>query len=260
MKSEFSNLQTIAREIRIEVIKMLAEAGSGHTAGSLGMADIFTALYFGGILEKDKEKLVLSNGHICPVLYASLAMAGYFPKEELLTLRKINSRLQGHPKALEIPGVEVTSGPLGQGFSQAVGMALAGDSVYCITSDGEHDEGETWEAIMMAAKYKLFNLTVIVDRNNIQIDGTTDKVMPLEPLKEKYLAFNWNALEIDGHNFEEIFKAVEEAKRIIDRPTVIICKTIPGKGVAFMENDYRWHGKAPNKEESEKAIEELKNG
>lgn len=252
-------LKDIAKEIRIEVIKMLAEAGSGHSAGSLGMADVFAALYFGGILDKDKDKLVLSNGHICPVLYATLAMAGYFPKEELLTLRKINSRLQGHPKALEIPGVEVTSGPLGQGFSQAVGMALAGKRVYCVTSDGEHDEGETWEAIMLAAKYKLSNLTVFVDRNNIQIDGTTDEVMPLEPLKEKYLAFNWRALEIDGHNFEEIFDAVEQVKKVTDKPSVIICKTVPGKGVSFMENDYKWHGKAPNKEEAERAIEELQN-
>lgn len=250
-------LKNIAREIRIEIVKMLCEAGSGHSAGSLGMADIFAALYFGGGLEKDKDKLVLSNGHICPVLYASLARLGYFPKEELLTLRKINSRLQGHPKAKELPGVENSSGPLGQGISQAVGMALTGQRVYCVTSDGEHDEGETWEAIMMAAKYKLFNLTVIVDRNNIQIDGTTDKVMPLEPMGDKYRAFNWNVLEINGHNFEEIFKAFEDVKKVIGKPSVIIAKTVPGKGVSFMENNYLWHGKAPNKEEAERAIEEL---
>jgi len=260
MNFQFSNLQTKAKEIRIEVIKMLCEAGSGHSAGSLGMADIFAAIYFGGIFDKDREKLVLSNGHICPVLYASLALAGYFPKEELLTLRKINSRLQGHPKSREIPGVEVTSGPLGQGYSQAVGMALTGQRVYCVTSDGEHDEGETWEAIMMAAKYKLSNLTVIIDRNNIQIDGTTDNVMPLEPLGDKYRAFNWNVLEIDGHNFEEIFKAFEDVKKVTDKPSVIIAKTVPGRGVSFMENNYLWHGKAPNKEEAERATEELKNG
>lgn len=250
-------LKNIAREVRIDVVRMLAEAGSGHAAGSLGMADIFTAFYFGGILEKEKEKLVLSNGHICPLLYACLSRAGYFPESELLTLRKINSRLQGHPVYGKLPGVENTSGPLGQGISQAVGMALTGQRVYCVTSDAEHQSGETWEAIMMAAKCKLSNLTVIVDRNNIQISGKTENVMPLEPLAEKYKAFNWNVVSVDGHNFDQIFEAVKTAAEEKDKPTVIIAKTIPGRGVSFMENDYKWHGKAPNKEEAERAIKEL---
>ncbi|MBI4036338.1 transketolase [Candidatus Daviesbacteria bacterium] len=257
--------------IREDIIKMLLEAGSGHSAGPLGMADIFTALYF-NVLNHDSKKpdwserdrLVLSNGHICPVLYASLAHAGYFPVSELKTLRKLGTRLQGHPHRGTLPGIETTSGPLGSGLSQACGMALAGlmDKkkwwVYCLTSDGEHDAGNTWEAIMFAGKNKLNNLTVIIDRNNIQIDGFTENIMPLEPLKEKYEAFNWHVLEIDGHNFEAIIAACNGAKAIFNKPVVIIAHTIPGKGVDFMEKNYQWHGKPPNAEEEKLALAELR--
>jgi transketolase len=249
---------------------MLFEAGSGHPAGSLGMADIFTSFYF-HILNHDpknpnlpdRDRLVLSNGHICPGLYAAMALSGYFPLEELKTLRKINSRLQGHPHRTALPGLETSSGPLGEGLSQAIGIALAGNLdkksyyTYCLTSDGEHEEGNIWEAAMFAAKNKLNRLIQVIDRNYIQIDGNTEDVMPLDPLKEKYEAFNWNAVEVDGNNIEEFIKAIEKAKSTKDRPTVIIAKTIPGKGVSFMENECCWHGKAPNKEETEKALNEL---
>lgn len=264
-------LQDTAVKIRETTIETLVEAGSGHTAGPLGMTDIFTAFYF-HILNHDpknpdwpqRDRLVLSNGHICPVLYVAMAYAGYFPMEELKTLRKINSRLQGHPHRQALPGVETTSGPLGSGISQAIGMALASKldadkhRIYCLTSDGEHEEGNTWEALMFAGKHKLNNLTVVIDRNNIQIDGFTEDVMPLEPLKEKYESFGWHVLEIDGHNFEEIINAVEESKVIYEKPTVIIAHTIPGKGVSFMEGDYTWHGKAPTKEEGARALGELR--
>lgn len=264
-------LEILANKIRQDVILMLSEAGSGHSAGSLGMADIFTALYFyilnhnpKDISFAERDRLILSNGHICPVLYATLAHAGYFPVSELNTLRKLGSKLQGHPHRESLPGVETTSGPLGSGLSQASGMALAGLMdrapwrVICLMSDGEHDEGNTWEAVMFAGKNKLHNLTALIDRNNIQIDGFTEDVMPLEPLKDKYETFGWQVLEIDGHNFEQIIDAFNKAKEIINKPTVIIAKTIPGKGVSFMENKPEWHGKSPNKEEAEKAINELK--
>jgi transketolase len=264
-------LEKLANRIREKVVEMLLEAGSGHSAGPLGMADIFTAFYF-HILRHDpkkpmwpeRDRLVLSNGHICPVLYATLAYAGYFHLEELMTLRKLNSRLQGHPHRKALPGLETTSGPLGSGLSQAIGMALAAKldgkkyRVYCLTSDGEHDEGNHWEAVLFAGKNKLSNLTAIVDRNNIQIDGFTENVMPLESLKAKYEAFNWHVLEIDGHNIEQLVDAVSEAEAIYEKPTVIIAHTIPGKGVDFMERDYKWHGKVPNKEEAKKALHELR--
>lgn len=260
-----------ATEIRQDIIKMLLEAGSGHSAGSLGMADVFTALYF-YILNYDlnnpyweeRDRLVLSNGHICPVLYATLAHAGFFPREELKTLRKLGSRLQGHPHRQSLPGIETTSGPLGCGLGQASGMALAGIMdgkkyrVYCLMSDGEHNEGALWESVMFAGKYKLHNLTGIIDRNNIQIDGFTEEVMPLEPLEEKYKAFNWHILHIDGHNFHEIIDACNHAKAVYEKPTVIIAHTIPGKGVSFMENKFEWHGKAPNKEEAKEALKQLR--
>lgn len=256
--SDVQKLELTANQIRQDIIKMLVEAGSGHSAGPLGMADVFTALYF-KILNIDpqnpnfpyRDRLVLSNGHIAPVLYTTMAYAGYFPKEELKTLRKLNSRLQGHPHRESLPGLETTSGPLGSGLSQACGMALAGRldqaswRVIALLSDGEHDEGNTWEAIMLAGKYKLHNLTALIDRNNIQIDGFTEDIMPLENLKAKYEAFNWHVLEIDGHNFEQIISAFEEAKAIYEKPTVIIAHTIPGKGVDYMENDYKWHGSPP---------------
>lgn len=263
-------LQKTANEIRILIINMLLEAGSGHSAGPLGMADIFTALYF-HIAKHDPEnpdwegrdKIVLSNGHICPVLYSTLAKAGYFPIEELKTLRKINSRLQGHPHRTALPGIENTSGPLGEGLSQSIGMALANKldkktgKIFCLTSDGEHQEGNVWEAAMFAPKYKLNNLIQIIDRNNIQIDGRTEDVMPLEPLKEKYEAFGWHVLEIDGNNIKEIIDAVQTANSIQDKPIFIIAKTIPGKNVSFMENDYTWHGKPPSKDEAARALTEL---
>ncbi|MEK7192040.1 MAG: transketolase [Patescibacteria group bacterium] len=268
-KLEF--LEEKANEIRQDIIEMLLQAGSGHSAGPLGMTDIFTAFYF-HILRHDpknpdwpdRDRLILSNGHICPARYVAMAHAGYLPLEELKTLRKINSRLQGHPHRAALPGVETTSGPLGSGMSQAVGMALAAKldkkkyRVYCLTSDGEHDAGNTWEAIMFAGKNKINNLTVVIDRNNIQIDGFTENIMPLEPLKEKYESFNWHVLEVDGHNIEKFVDAINEARAVYEKPTVIIAHTIPGKGVSFMENDYLWHGKPPNAEEAKKALAELR--
>ncbi len=264
-------LEELANKIREKIIEMLLAAGSGHSAGPLGMADIFTVMYFHILHHKpkqpkwpDRDRLVLSNGHICPVLYATLAYAGYFPLEELMTLRKLNSRLQGHPHRGTLPGIETTSGPLGSGLSQAIGMALAAklDSkkyrVYCLMSDGEQDEGNVWEAAMFAGKNKLSNLTAIMDRNNIQIDGYTENVMPLENIKAKYEAFNWHVLEIDGHNMSELVAAVSEAEAIYEKPTLIIAHTIPGKGVSFMERDYLWHGKPPNKEEAARALKELR--
>ena len=264
-------LREKANEIRESIIEMLVEAGSGHSAGPLGMADVFTAFYFHILNHNpqnpdwpDRDRLILSNGHICPVRYAAMAHSGYFPVEELKTLRKLNSRLQGHPHRTSLPGVETTSGPLGSGLSQAIGVALAAKldkkkyRVYAFLSDGEHDEGNLWEAAMFAGKNKLGNLTALIDRNNIQIDGFTEDVMPLEPLKEKYESFGWHVLEINGHNFEQIIDAVSEAKVIHEKPTVVIAHTIPGKGVSFMENDYLWHGKPPNKEEAAKALSELR--
>lgn len=268
---KIKELEELALQIRETIITTLLEAGSGHSAGPLGMTDVFTAFYF-HILNhdpknpnwEDRDRLILSNGHICPVRYVTMAYAGYFPKEELKTLRKINSRLQGHPHRSSLPGVETTSGPLGSGLAQAVGVALVAKldnkkyRTYCFMSDGEQDAGNTWEAAMFAGKNKLSNLTALIDRNNIQIDGFTENTMPLEPLKEKYESFGWHVIEIDGHNFEEIADAVNEAKAIYEKPTVIIAHTIPGKGVSFMERDYRWHGKPPNKEEAAKALSELR--
>lgn len=262
----------MANQIRQDIINMLVEAGSGHSAGPLGMADVFAALYFGGALNvrpqepdwPERDRLVLSNGHICPVLYATMVRAGFGSTEELKTLRKLGTRLQGHPHRSTLPGLETTSGPLGSGLSQSCGMALAGRldkkkyQVYCLMSDGEHNAGNTWEAVMLAGKYKLANLTAIVDRNNIQIDGNTEDVMPLEPLAEKYKAFNWAVIDIDGHNIEEIIDACNKAKAIVEKPVMIIAHTIPGKGVDFMEYDFEWHGKPPNKEQAEEALKQLR--
>ncbi|KKP86862.1 MAG: hypothetical protein UR90_C0019G0012 [Parcubacteria group bacterium GW2011_GWC1_35_8] len=266
-------LEKTANDIRKSIIEMLFEAGSGHTAGALGMADVFTFFYF-HILKHDpknpeweeRDRLVLSNGHICPVLYSTMAHAGYFPLEELKTLRKFGTRLQGHPHREYLPFVETSSGPLGLGLSQASGMALAdkmdGKSkdrfIYCFLSDGELDEGNSWEAMMFAGKNKLRNLIAVIDRNNIQISGNTEKVMPLEPLADKIRAFNWHVIEVDGHDFKVFNKAVEEAQKVQDKPIVIIANTIPGKGVSFMERNYKWHGKTPNKEEAKMALEELR--
>ena len=264
-------LEETANQIRQDIVEMLTEAGSGHTAGPLGMADIFTALYF-HILKYDpknpdweeRDRLVLSNGHICPVRYAVMARAGYFPVEELKTLRKFGTRLQGHPHRTALPGVETTSGPLGSGLSQAVGMAIASKmdkkkfNIYCLMSDGEQEAGQTWEAAMLAGKLKLDNLTALIDRNNIQIDGMTENIMPLEPLRAKYETFNWHVLEINGHNFEEIVNAFETAQGIYEKPVLIIAHTIPGKGVSEIGFDYKWHGIPPKPEEAKKFLAELR--
>lgn len=262
----------MANDIRGDIIKMLERAGSGHSAGPLGLADIFTALYF-EVLEHDpknpswpeRDILVLSNGHCAPVYYATLAHSGYFPKEELLSLRQFGSRLQGHPERLRLPGLETTGGPLGSGLSQAVGMALGLKMdkanhrwVYVVMSDGELDEGNSWEAIMLAAKYKLNNLIAIVDRNNIQIDGPTETVMPLEDLSAKWASFGWKVLEINGNDISTVIKTCDEARAIENKPVVIIAHTIPGKGVDFMEYDFHWHGKAPDHEQAKEALAELR--
>lgn len=268
---DIKSLELKANTIREDIIKMLVEAKSGHSAGPLGMADVFTVLYF-NVLNHDprnpsweeRDRLILSNGHICPVLYATMAHAGYFPVSELKTLRKFGTRLQGHPHRIKLPGLETSSGPLGSGLSQAAGMAYAArlDNkkwwTYCLTSDAEHDAGNLWEAVMFAGKYKLSNLTVIIDRNNIQIDGVTEDIMPLEPLRDKYEAFNWHVIDVDGHNFQAIIDACNEAKAIENKPVVIIAHTIPGKGVDFMEKDFKWHGIVPKPDQAKKALAELR--
>jgi transketolase len=270
-KLTINEIKHKANLIRQDIIEMLLEAGSGHSAGPLGMAEVFASLYFEVLqhnpkspTDENRDRVVLSCGHICPVLYASLAESGYFPKEELKTLRKLNSRLQGHPHNLALPGIETSSGPLAQGVSQAVGMAYGlmmdgrkSQRVYLIMSDGEQQEGQVWEGIMFAGKYRLHNLTAFIDRNNIQIDGNTEDVMPLGELKAKYEAFNWHVIEVDGHNPQKLIDACYEAKAIYEKPTVIIAHTIPGKGVDFMEGDYKWHGMPPNKEQAEKALSQL---
>ena len=260
-----------AADIRETIIAMLVAAGSGHTAGPLGMADIFAAFYF-HILNhnpkvpswEERDRLFLSNGHICPVRYAAMAHSGYFPVEECLTLRKFGTRLQGHPERLRLPGVETTSGPLGSGLGQAVGYAYGARMdekkfrVYCAMSDGEQDAGNTWESAMFAGNNKLANLTAVMDRNNIQIDGMTESVMPLEPIADKYRAFNWHVLEVDGHNVRQFNDAIEEAKAIYEKPTLVIAHTIPGKGVPEIEFDYRWHGKPPTAEEAKRFLHDLR--
>lgn len=264
-------LERLAYTMRQDLIKSLVAAGSGHSAGPLDLAEFFAAMYF-NILNHDpkkpkwekRDRLVMSCGHNVPIRYVAMANAGYFPKKDLLTLRKFGSKLQGHPSYIDMPALESSSGPLGQGTSLAVGMALAAKlkglkhHVYLLMSDGEQQEGQVWEAIMSAGKYKLNNLIGFIDRNNIQIDGYTEDVMPLERLKEKYEAFNWHVVEVDGHNIEQIIDAVNYAKAIYERPTVIILHTIPGKGVDFMEGDYLWHGKIPKPDEARLALKELR--
>lgn len=277
-------LEEKANNIRESIIEMLLEAKSGHTAGPLGMADIFTALFF-HVMKHDpknpswseRDRLILSNGHICPVYYATLAHAGYISTEELKTLRKFGSRLQGHPHREFLPLLENSSGPLGSGLSQAVGMAIAdridngaasGKQIYALLSDGEHDEGQTWEAYLLAGKMKLQNLTVIIDRNNIQIDGYTENIMPLEPFDDKLRSFGFHVQSIDGHNFESIVEAIGQAQAVFDRPSAIIANTIPGKGVDFMERRFEWHGTPPDisnvsgapakGEQGKKALEQLR--
>lgn len=265
-------LELKANEIRQDIIKMLLAAGSGHSAGPLGLADIFTALYFNVLNHNPKnpdwgerDRLILSNGHCCPVQYATMAHAGYFERSELKTLRKYGTRLQGHPERVRLPGIETTSGPLGCGLSQSVGMALAMRMdkvqhlwVYCVTSDGEHDEGNFWEGVMLASKYKLSNLTVIVDRNNIQIDGPTEEIMPLDDLRAKWEAFGWYVIEIDGNDAEAVIDACNMAKAVVEKPVCIIAHTVPGKGVDFMEYDFYWHGVPPNAEQAKTALKELR--
>jgi transketolase len=271
-KLPIERLETIANEIREDIISMLEEAKSGHSAGPLGLADIFTALYY-EVLNHDPKKpdwserdiLLLSNGHCVPVRYATMAHVGYFERSELKTLRKLGSRLQGHPERLRLPGLESTSGPLGCGLSQACGMALAlrmnedkKRHVYVVMGDGEQDEGNVWEAAMLGGKYKLSNVIAITDRNNIQIDGPTESVMPLEDLKAKWEAFGWHVLEVDGNNIEAVIDVLNMAKAITEKPVMIIAMTVPGKGVDFMENDYHWHGSPPDHEQAKKALHELR--
>jgi len=271
-KLSINELELKAENVRESIIRMLERAGSGHSAGPLGLADIFTALYF-DILKHDPKKpdwperdiLLLSNGHCVPVRYATMAEAGYFDKKELLTLRQLGSRLQGHPERERLPGLENTSGPLGCGLSQACGMALAMHMdkvthrwVYVVMSDGEQDEGNVWEAALLASKYKLSNIIAITDRNNIQIDGPTESIMPLEDLRAKWEAFGWHVIEIDGNDIEAVIDACAMAKAIVEKPVMIIAHTIPGKGVDFMEYDFHWHGKPPSHEEAVKALHELR--
>jgi transketolase len=270
---EVKALSLRAEDIRESIVKMLVEAGSGHTAGPLGMTDIFTALYF-RILNHNprhpewaqRDRVILSNGHIVPVLYATMAHAGYFSVSELKTLRRFGSRLQGHPHRESLPGLETSSGPLGCGLSQAIGMALM-DRLeghkpdryfYCLMGDGELDEGQVWESFLLLNKYRLTKVVPIIDRNTIQIDGYTEDILPLESLKDKLEAFNFHVIEIDGHDFRDIVHALGAAKSSLDKPTVIIAHTIPGKGVAAFEGDYKWHGKTPSLEEGRKALKELR--
>ncbi len=270
---EVQALTLRAEDIRESIIKMLTEAGSGHTAGPLGMTDVFTALYFRVINHNprhpewaQRDRVILSNGHIAPVLYATMAHAGYFSISELKTLRRFGSRLQGHPHRGTLPGIETSSGPLGCGLSQAIGMALM-DRLeghkpdryfYCCMGDGEINEGQVWESFLLLNKYKLNKVISIIDRNTIQIDGYTEDVLPLESLKDKMEAFNFHVVEIDGHNFRDIVQAIGKAKSTLDKPTVIIAHTIPGKGVTAFEGDYRWHGKSPNADEAKMALKELR--
>lgn len=269
--STVHSLELIANELRESVIEMLVEAKSGHSAGPLGTAEIFASLFF-HVLEIDskdpyyakRDRFVLSNGHICPILYATLAKRGFIEKSELKTYRKINTRLQGHPHVGSVPGVENTSGPLGQGLSQAIGLALglkldtSSSRVYCLTSDGELQEGQTWEAAMFAPKKGLTNLTWIIDRNGIQISGNTEAVLGIEPLREKLEAFGWYVVEVDGHNVEDFINACNLAKSVSQRSTVIIAHTIAGKGVDFMEGKYEWHGKVPNTEQGKEILKKLR--
>lgn len=268
-----SQLEDIARKIRILVVKMITEAGSGHPGGSLSIAEILTILYFREMNidpanpgKPDRDRFVLSKGHAAPGLYATLALRGFFPESELMTLRKIDSILQGHPHRLDTPGVEASTGSLGQGLSMASGMAMGiklskiPASVYCIIGDGESQEGQIWEAAMTAGFRKMDNLCVFLDYNDLQIDGKVSEIKDITPIREKWEAFRWNVLEIDGHDLDQIKKAIDTFKSETGRPTLVIANTIKGKGVSFMENNVDFHGKAPTREEMEIALEELKNG
>jgi len=264
-------LEEMTQTIRVDIVEMLCEAGSGHPGGSLSMADVFSYLYFSGILnidpekpnKKDRDRVVLSKGHACPVLYAALAEKGYFSKSHLKTLRKLGSILQGHPDMKKTPGVEMSTGSLGQGLSCAVGMALGarldnlGCNIFAIVGDGECDEGQIWEAAMAASHYRLGNLITILDRNGLQIDGFTKDVMNSEPIIDKWRSFGWEVIEINGHDFYEIEDAVNKAINITDKPVCIVANTVKGKGVSFMENECGWHGQTPSPGEKEKAINDI---
>jgi transketolase len=268
--TKLRDLRLMANILREDVISALLEAKSGHSAGPMGMAEVFTALYFNVMKHNPKkptwegrDRFILSNGHICPIMYVAMANAGYFPKKELFTLRKLGTRLQGHPHRETLPGLETTSGPLGSGLSQAAGMALVfkmdkkKNMVFCSTGDGEQNEGNHWEAVMFAAKNKLNNLVAFTDRNYIQIDGNTQDVMPMASMVEKYKAFNWNVIEIDGNSMLEVLRTFQYSRRNKRRPLMIICNTIPGKGIDFMEGKAEWHGKPPNAQEAELALSEI---
>jgi transketolase len=264
------DLQAVAKRLRRDIVTMIAKAGSGHPGGSLSAVEIVTALYWKIMRHKpadpqwpDRDRFILSKGHAAPVLYAALAECGYFPKSELATLRQLDSRLQGHADRTATPGVEMSSGSLGQGLSFAIGCALAGRldkkswRVYALLSDGECDEGQIWEAAMSAAKFKLDNLTAIVDNNGIQLSGFNRDIMPLDPLNKKWDSFGWQVFEVDGHDFSQLLDAFGKAQEVREKPAVIIAHTVKGKGVSFMENNVDFHGKAPNAEQLEKALEEL---
>ncbi len=269
--TSLEKLNLLANDLRQDLIKMLLTAGSGHSAGPLDLADLMAAMYFNILNHRPqqpgwplRDRLIFSAGHNVPIRYVAMAWAGYFPKSDLKTLRRLGSKLQGHPSLPDFPAMETSTGPLGQGISVAVGMALAARldkkkyRVYVLMSDGELDEGQSWEALMLAAKERLINLTVFIDRNNIQISGPTEEVMPLDSVSEKFKAFNWNVISIDGHNIEAIIDAVNLAKAIQEKPSVIILNTIPGKGVDFMEDKYEWHGKTPNREQARRALTDLR--
>lgn len=269
-EAKLRHLKSVSLAIRQDIVRMVSEAGSGHPGGSLSIADIVTVLFF-DVMKHDpadhcwdgRDRFILSKGHACPAVYAALAESGYFPKDELLTLRKMGSRLQGHPDMRKLPGLEASTGSLGQGLSIASGIALAmkmdkkPNRVFCIMGDGELDEGQIWEAAMTAAHYRLDNLCGIVDRNGLQIDGNTDEVKTLEPLSDKWRSFGWNVIEVDGHNLRELSDAMNRFRHTHFRPTVIIAHTIKGKGVSFMENQVGWHGKAPSPEQTKAALQEL---
>ncbi|WP_195264445.1 transketolase [Clostridium sp. 1001275B_160808_H3] len=270
MIKNVEELRSLAKTVRGDIVSMLTESCSGHPGGSLSAADILTTLFFGEMnidpknpKDAERDRFVLSKGHAAPVLYSVLARSGYFPVEELNTLRKIGSRLQGHPSMKCLPGVDMSTGSLGQGISVAVGMSLAGKidnknyRVYTLLGDGELEEGQVWEAAMSAAHYKLDNLTAFIDFNGLQIDGDITKVMNPSPIDKKFEAFGWNVLVIDGHDIDEILNAIEKAKNCKGKPTVVVCKTIKGKGVSFMENQAAWHGTAPSKEQCEQALAEI---
>ncbi len=269
-----NELKKTANIIRQDLISMLVEAGSGHTAGPLGMADIFTAFYFNLLRYEvkntenpNRDRLILSNGHICPIRYVAMARAGFFPVKELLTFRKFGTRLEGHPCLASLPGLETSSGPLGEGLSLSSGIAMASRikreennyNIFCLMSDAEQEEGMTWEAVMFAAKYKLSNLIGIIDYNNIQIDGKVEDIMPLEPIIDKYKSFNWEVMEMNGNDMNDIIENINKAIKVKEKPTMIIAHNTPGKGVSFVENDYNWHGITPDKKQGKEALQELQN-